>query len=153
MRKPIRELLAPCGLDCGKCLANPDSRIAGLARDLRCELGGFAAYAEMFAGMNPVFARYPDFAALLGHLADGGACPSCRSGNCLFADCAISRCTRERGLDYCSGCAEFPCAKANLPPHLDVLWRMSTEAIRRHGAEAFYASIRDRPRYPAKTKN
>lgn len=148
MTKPIREILSPCGLDCGKCLANPDSPIASRARELREELGGFAAYAEMFTKMNPVFARYPDFAALLDHLADGGTCPSCRSGKCLYSWCEVSRCTREKGLDYCCECAEFPCAKANLPFHLGTLWRKSTEAIREMGPEAFYATIKDRPRYP-----
>ncbi len=152
MHKPVRELLAPCGLDCGKCLANPDSRIAALARELREELGGFATYAEVFADMNPVFAHYADFATLLDHLADGGTCPSCRSGKCLFQGCFVSRCTAEKGVDYCAECAAFPCAEANLPPHLDALWRMSTEAIRKHGAEAFFASIANRPRYPAKQK-
>ena len=146
--RPIRDILAPCGLDCGKCLANPDSRIASLARELREELGGFAGYAARFAEFNPVFAGYPAFTALLDHMADGGTCPSCRSGKCLFAGCEVSRCTRERGKDYCSDCDEFPCAKANLPPHLDALWRMSTEGIRTMGAEAFYATIKDRPRYP-----
>lgn len=152
MTKPIREILAPCGLDCGKCLANPDSPIATLARELREELGGFAGYAERFAAMNPVFANYPGFAALLDHLADGGTCPSCRSGKCLYSWCEVSRCTREREVDYCSECAEFPCAKANLPAHLDALWKKSTETIREMGPEAFYATIKDRPRYP-RTKN
>ncbi|MEW5772497.1 MAG: DUF3795 domain-containing protein [Thermodesulfobacteriota bacterium] len=148
MTKPVREIMAPCGLDCGKCLANPDSRIATLARELRGEMGGFSSYAERFAQMNPVFAQYPGFAALLDHLADGGACPGCRSGKCLFAGCEVSRCTRERGVDYCAECAEFPCAKANLPSHLDALWRASTAAIREMGPEAFYDTVKDRPRYP-----
>jgi hypothetical protein len=152
MRKPIREILAPCGLDCGKCLANPESPIARLARELRGELGGFAAYAGRFAEFNPAFGQYPAFAAMLDHLADGGACPSCRSGRCLFQGCLISRCTREKGLDYCSECAEFPCAQANLPAHLDALWRTSTAAIRELGPEGHYATITDRPRYAVPKK-
>jgi len=153
MTKPVRELLSPCGLDCGACLANPEGPIARLARDLREALGGFADYAPRFAAFNPVFGRYPDFAALLDHLADNGTCPSCRSGRCLFQGCAVSRCTRERGLDYCSECPEFPCATANLPFHLDTLWRKSTAAIREMGPEAYYAAIKDRPRYGARKKS
>ena len=153
MRPPIRDLLSPCGLDCGKCLANPHSRIAALARELRGELGGFADYAPRFADFNPAFAQYPAFAAVLDHLADGGSCPSCRSGRCLFAGCHVSRCTREKGIDYCADCPEFPCGKANLPFHLDALWRKSNEAIREMGPEAFYATIRDRPRYPRAKKD
>jgi hypothetical protein len=153
MSKPIREILAPCGLDCGKCLANPDSRIATLARELREELGGFADYAPRFATFNQVFTKYPEFAALLDHLADGGTCPSCRSGKCLFQGCHVSRCTREKGIDYCGECAEFPCAKANFPVHLEPLWRKSSEAVRETGAEAFYATIKDRPRYPRAKKD
>ena len=152
MTEHVREIMAPCGLDCGKCLANPDSRIAVLARELRGELGGFGSYAGRFALMNPVFSRYADFAALLDHLADGGTCPGCRTGRCLFAGCEVGRCTRERGVDYCSECDEFPCAKANLPAHLDALWRATTAAIREMGPEAFYETIRNRPRYPAVKK-
>lgn len=153
MDKPLREILSPCGLDCGKCLANPDSPIACRARELREELGGFADYAPRFAEYDPAFARYPAFAALLDHLADKGSCPSCRSGNCLFQGCFVSRCTREKGLDYCADCAEFPCAGANLPFHLDALWRRSNQAIREMGAEAFYATIKDHPRYARPKKN
>jgi hypothetical protein len=144
----VREILAPCGLDCGKCLANPGSRIARLARELREELGGFADHVPLFSQFNPVFAKYPEFAAMLDHLADGGTCAGCRSGNCLFAGCEVSRCTRERGVGYCCECAEFPCAKVNLPGRLDVLWKQCSEAVRDMGAEAYYATIKDRPRYP-----
>lgn len=144
----VREVLAPCGLDCGKCLANPESRISRLAAELRRELGGFASYAERFVEFNPAFGQYPAFAAMLDHLADGAGCAGCRAGACLFEECQLGRCTREKGLDYCYGCEEFPCAKVNLPPHLRELWRRSTEAIRDMGAEAFYETIKDRPRYP-----
>ena len=35
----LQERIAPCGLDCGRCLDNPDSPIGRLSRELARELG------------------------------------------------------------------------------------------------------------------
>ncbi len=145
-REALRRAVAPCGLDCGRCLSNPESPIATLARDLRRELGGFAAMAERFAGMDPAFAQYPGFAAVLDRLADAD-CSGCRDGRCLLTSCGVKDCAPAHGVDWCCECPEFPCEKSNLPPMLRQRWRRNTERIRELGPAAWLDAIRKKPRY------
>lgn len=145
-RKELRRVVAPCGLDCGRCLSNPESPISRLSSELRMELGGFAAMAERFAGMDPAFAGYPGFAAVLDRFADAG-CTGCRDGKCLLATCGVQDCAPERGVDWCFECADFPCDRTNLPPMLQERWRRNNERMREIGPEAYLAEIRKKPRY------
>lgn len=40
-----------------------------------------------------------------------GACPGCRaSAHTASEDCPTVTCCEERNIDFCSGCAQFPCA-------------------------------------------
>jgi len=139
-------VVAPCGLDCGRCLSNPQSPISGLSRDLRGQLGGFAALAGRFAGMDPVFANYDGFADVLDRLADAG-CTGCRSGQCLLSSCKVGACVAERGVDWCFQCAQFPCQDTGLPPLLLNRWKMNNERMRDVGPEAYFAAMRKEPRY------
>lgn len=144
-----RELLlqiAPCGLDCGRCLNNPNSPISRHARSLLASLDGFAKMAKGFARMDAAFGEYPAFERVAGRLASGG-CSSCRDGNCLLADCGVKDCIRARGLDFCHECAEFPCAGTNMPPSLRELWQANNERMRQVGLTTYFAELRAKPRY------
>lgn len=138
--------VAPCGLDCGRCLDNPTSPICGLAQGLKAELGGFAALADRFAGMDPVFADYPAFERLLERLGRGG-CTGCRSGNCLLSSCGVKDCVRGQGVDFCHECGEFPCDKTMLPPMLHERWLRNNERMREVGLETYLTQLRLKPRY------
>ncbi|MBU1003638.1 MAG: DUF3795 domain-containing protein [Proteobacteria bacterium] len=138
--------VAPCGLDCGRCLDNPASPICGLSRRLKGELGGFAALAGRFAGMDPVFKEYQAFDRLLERLGKGG-CTGCRSGNCLLTSCGVKDCVRERSVDFCHECGEFPCDRTLLPAVLHERWQRNNERMREVGLEAFLAQTRLKPRY------
>lgn len=138
--------MAPCGLDCGRCLSNPGSAIARLARELRAELGGFAALAERFAGMDAAFGAYGGFERLLDRLG-GGQCTGCRSGRCLLSSCGVKDCAAARGVRWCFQCPEFPCRRTNLPPALHERWRANNQRMAARGPEAFFAAMRKQPRY------
>ncbi|BBD08967.1 DUF3795 domain-containing protein [Desulfovibrio ferrophilus] len=138
--------VAPCGLDCGRCLDNPDSAICGLSQRLREELGGFSALAERFAKMDPAFGEYPAFERLLDRLGKGG-CTGCRSGNCLLSGCGVKDCVREQGVDFCHECGDFPCNKTMLPPALHERWKQNNERMREMGLEVYLAEARLKPRY------
>lgn len=142
----LRRAVAPCGLDCGRCLSNPDSPICRLSRGLRHELGGFADVAGRFAGMDPVFAEYGGFAKVLDRFADGG-CSGCRGGRCLLSSCGVKDCVLEHRVDWCFQCAEFPCDRTNLPPMLRDRWQHNNERMREVGPAAYLEEMRKKSRY------
>jgi hypothetical protein len=142
----LRDRIAPCGLDCGRCLDNPDSPIGRLARELARELGGFGKRAAFFARLDPAFAAYPEFESLLGRLGRGG-CGGCRTGNCLLADCRVKDCVRERGVDFCFQCPDFSACDPGLPPGLAERWRDNNRHMAAIGIKAYVVWLDDQPRY------
>ncbi|MFO7596683.1 MAG: DUF3795 domain-containing protein [Desulfocurvibacter africanus] len=138
--------LAPCGLSCEKCLAKDDGAIVVHSRELLCLLTNFERHAERFAGMNPVFAKYPAFLDMTKHLAQGN-CKGCRAGECLHKGCRVHSCVKAKGVDFCFQCAEFPCANTGFDPFLHKRWQAMNERMREVGPEGFYAKTKDLPRY------
>jgi hypothetical protein len=55
----------------------------------------------------PGFGQFWEF--LEGLYANGG-CPGCRAGG-GYPECKIRACARERGLELCSQCPDFPCER------------------------------------------
>ncbi|MES9996376.1 DUF3795 domain-containing protein [Desulfovibrio aminophilus] len=148
MRRAHLARLAPCGLNCGGCLAFSGGPVQEAAQSLIRALGpDFAPYAERFTAMNPVFADYPAFARLLEFLGHG-SCGGCRQSGCLFQACGVHACIRDKGLDFCFQCDDFPCDAHGLPPALAERWRTNNERMREEGPEAYWLRIKDTPRYP-----
>lgn len=138
--------IAPCGLDCGRCLDNPDSPIARHAKELKRELGGFGRRAAFFAALDPAFAAYADFERLLDRL-DRGGCRGCREGQCLFAECRVKDCVRERGVDFCFACDRFETCDPGLPPGLAERWRAGNRRLGEVGLAAYAAWLDTQSRY------
>jgi len=92
-----------CGLYCKLCAHI--ARMPGHARDLRDTMRkeGWEHYGE---AVHPGFG---EFWRILEHLAETDAtCPGCRGG-CGFPGCQIRTCARERAVDACPLCADYPC--------------------------------------------
>jgi hypothetical protein len=138
--------LAPCGLSCRKCMANVDGPIRANSSALQQSLRGFERMAERFAGFMPVLANYPAFAEVLEFFAQAD-CRGCRSGNCKFFDCSVMSCHKEKGVDFCFQCDEFPCDKTNFHPDLRARWLKTQTRMKEIGVEAYYEETRDLPRY------
>lgn len=146
-RKEIEARLAPCGLDCSRCVRKADGAIAEGARALASCLEGFAARASKMANLAPALAGYPAFEEVLVFLASGD-CAGCRSGSgCGLPGCAARTCAAERGLGFCGECADFPCARNAFPPELDAKWRAAGARIAEAGAEAWCREQASKPRY------
>lgn len=144
----IVEIVAPCGLDCGKCLAYENGDIRRHSRTLADLLGpNFSHYAERFAEFDPVFANYAAFREFLNLLARG-TCRTCRKGKCLFQGCRVRSCVTGKAVDFCFQCGEFPCETSGLPARLKAIWRRSNELMKEVGVEEYYERIKERPRYP-----
>jgi hypothetical protein len=142
----IRKNLAPCGLNCVKCLAYAEGDIRRRSTELRQLLGDFDTYAERFSRFAPAFSNYPAFKELLAHLTTG-SCRGCRSGDCLYPNCGVGPCSREKGADFCFQCAEFPCDKSNFDPNLKARWIAMNNRMKEIGVEAYWEETKDQPRY------
>ncbi|HVN96522.1 MAG TPA: DUF3795 domain-containing protein [Syntrophorhabdaceae bacterium] len=143
----VLKLLAPCGLNCSKCMAFADGDIKKHAEKLKELLGSFDVYAERFSGFSPVFNNYPQFKELLEHFAQAG-CRSCRTGACgFYSNCGVAACFRDKGVDFCFQCGEFPCDRTNFDTHLRERWINMNTRMKEIGVEKYYEEIKDKARY------
>ena len=142
----ILDDLAPYGLSCRKCFANSQGEIAGLSTQLQERLGSFDIYAERFSAFLPAFEDYAPFEELLAYLAQGH-CDGCRQGTYLWPDCGVAACYREKGVDFCFQCDEFPCEKTNFDPDLKRRWLEINNRMKEVGVESYYQETKDLPRY------
>lgn len=142
----IVALLAPCGLNCSKCMGYQQGEIQHHAQELRQLLGAFDVYAQRFSRFLPVFENYPAFQELLNFFC-AADCQGCRKGACKYPHCGVITCFREKGIDFCFQCAEFPCEKTNFDEHLKKRWLKMNLRLRAIGVEAYYEETKDAPRY------
>ena len=98
-----KEYICYCGLYCENCAVK--ARVEPAAR---------ALYAEMKkAGFEDIINFIPDgegFWRFLKSVADEGACVSCRAGS-GNPGCTVRICAREKGVELCASCKEYPCEK------------------------------------------
>jgi hypothetical protein len=98
------ELVTYCGLYCGLCAQR--GRIPRQASTLR-EAMRREGY-EYWATELPAFQEFWKF---LDTLCDPDAsCPGCRQGGGP-PFCTIRKCARERGIEVCVQCDEYPCRR------------------------------------------
>jgi len=142
----ILAILAPCGLNCRKCLAYHEGEIKIHSTKLKELLGSFEKYAERFSKFLPVFSNYPSFKELLTFLKQGD-CGGCRSGAGKNPNCGVIKCYKEKGVDFCFQCDEFPCEKANFDPDLKQRWIKMNNRMKEIGIEAFFKEDKELPRY------
>lgn len=146
-REEIESRLAPCGLDCSRCVRKRGGEIARLSADLSRALGGFRAFAERQAATVPALAGYDRFEAVLAFLA-AADCGGCRGDNrCGIPGCAAKTCAAERGVGFCGECPDFPCGRNAYPEALAARWRAMGGRIAEAGPEAWYREQAGRPRY------
>ena len=145
----IVKIVAPCGLNCSKCVVYQGGEIQLHSQALAKHLGpDFGEYAHRFAAMDPVFRYYEGFRTMLDFLAKG-TCTTCRHGECLFKPCRVRTCVKEKGLDFCFQCKEFPCEKTGLHARLEGIWRKNNELMKEYGVVEYYEKIKHNPRYPS----
>ncbi len=95
------EFVTFCGLYCRLC--GEQSRIRDLAAELQKAMTeeGWPWWGTTIDGFN-------GFWEFLGNLEAKGGCPGCRAGG-GYPQCRIRPCARQRELDSCSQCPDFPC--------------------------------------------
>jgi len=96
------ELVTYCGLYCGLCAER--ARIPARALSLRQAMSqeGYEQWGAELPG-------FQEFWSFLGGLCDPDkACPGCRAGGGP-PFCGIRKCARQREMEVCPFCHEFPC--------------------------------------------
>lgn len=143
----ILGVLAPCGLNCMKCMSHAEGKIKHHSIKLLDLLGPtFDRYAERFRSFMPVFGNYPAFREMLEFLSSGD-CSGCRNGMCRYPGCGVMKCYREKGVDFCFQCSEFPCGSSGFDPDLKKRWVEMNVRMKEIGVEAYYAETKDLCRY------
>ena len=142
----ILKVLAPCGLNCLKCIAFNDGQIKTTSLKLQELLGSFDSYAERFSAFLPVFENYPAFKELLAYFTEAD-CVGCRAGSCKFPNCGVRDCYKQKGVDFCFQCDEFPCDKSNFDPDLKRRWIQMNNRMKDIGIESYFLESMDLPRY------
>lgn len=144
--KEIMQIIAPCGLNCGKCFAFRGGEIKEHSNKLQELLGSFDRYAGRFSSFLPVFNNYAQFKEMLAYFSQG-SCAGCRNGDCLYPNCGVAKCYRHKEVDFCFQCDEFPCEETNFDPDLKQRWVAMNTRMKEIGVEAYYAEIKDMARY------
>jgi hypothetical protein len=142
----IKKILAPCGLSCLKCMAYTDGEIKYHATELKRLLGSFDIYAERFSNFLPAFSNYPSFKEVLDIFLKS-ECKGCRNGDCIYPNCGVAACYKEKGVDFCFQCDDFPCDLTNFDPHLHKRWLKMNQRMKEIGVEAYYEETKVQPRY------
>jgi len=145
--KDILNILAPCGLNCRKCLFYSEGDIQLHSTKLEELLGSFDRYAERFSELiHPVFKNYPSFKELLAYFAQA-SCRGCRKGDCKYSNCGVITCYQQKSVDFCFQCDEFPCEKTNFDPDLKRRWIQMNNRMKEIGVEAYFEKTKDLSRY------
>lgn len=142
----ILKLLAPCGLNCSKCMAFTSGDIKKNASELRRLLGSFDSYADRFSSFLPVFKNYPSFKKMLEYFVQAD-CKGCRKGDCKYPNCGVASCYKSKGVDFCFQCDEFPCEKTNFDPNLKERWIIMNNLMKQKSVEVYFEETKDLPRY------
>ena len=144
----IVKRLAPCGLDCGRCAGYAGGEIRALAQRMKDLLGNYGRVAKLQLDALPAFEHYPEFEEILGFFA-AASCGSCRSEELRCPiDCKAGTCHKEKGVDFCFQCPEYPCGDPmNIPPLID-RWKIRNDRMKAIGVAEFYDEQKGQPRYP-----
>ena len=145
-REDIVQRLAPCGIDCERCVMYGRGRIKNLASGLLQALEGFEHMAPRVADRFPALREYDRFTEVL-RLFTEGDCLGCRAGGPEMPFCSARTCFREKGVDFCFECAEYPCERNAYPENMAERWRRYNDRMREVGVEDYYQESLTRPRY------
>lgn len=140
------EVLAPCGLDCARCARYAGGEIRDLSARLRDALVGFENMAPKISGMVPAMKDYNQFLEVLAFFTRAD-CVGCRAGGSQLPFCGARTCFKEKGVDFCFQCEEYPCGRNQYPPNLADQWRAFNDRMKDVGVERFYREQKSRPRY------
>lgn len=142
----IVKRLAPCGLDCSRCADYESGEIRQLSLKLGQLLNNYGRVAKMKADNNHIFGNYQHFEEILASFSRA-SCSGCRGNNVLCPiECRAKACHREKGVDFCFQCNEYPCGQQFTGPMRES-WLRRNDRMKEIGAVEFYLEQKELPRY------
>jgi len=118
-------LVAYCGLYCGECHTYRGRIITMLARELRelIEAGNHRNWVPKFGGVDFDYGEF--LKGLTYYTRENSGCFNSQpcKGGCEVPGCPIKYCAKERRVEICFECSEFPCKHFSnfLENHPDIL--------------------------------
>ncbi|HUW65281.1 MAG TPA: DUF3795 domain-containing protein [Spirochaetia bacterium] len=139
--------LAPCGLDCARCADYEHGEIKLFSQKLVQLLGNYGRLAQMKAEGMPMFNGYPQFKEILDGFTQA-SCSGCRGDNvqCPLTTCSAKTCSKEKGVDFCFQCSEYPCDK-QFSGRLRDRWKQINDRMKEIGVVEYYYEQVNLPRY------
>ena len=138
-----------CGICCEKCFAFKNGKIKHHSKKLKGYLGNFDIYAKRFTSLlnEPKFEKYTDFKLMLDFFSDVN-CEGCRKTECqLYENCQVKDCIKNKNIDFCFQCTEFPCKRTGFDGHLEQRWIKINEKLKEIGLEKFHSETKNISRY------
>lgn len=138
-----------CGICCEKCFAFKNGKIRHHSKELKNYLGNFDIYAKRFIKLlnQPKFEKYPDFKLMLDFFSDVN-CEGCRKTECqLYKNCLVRNCIKDKNIDFCFQCTDFPCKNTGFDEHLEQRWIKINKRMKKIGLEKFYSETKNLSRY------
>jgi len=138
--------LAPCGVDCSRCVSYDKGEIVTLSVALKESLVNFEHMAQKMKNFVPVLNDYEQFMSVLEHFANGH-CPGCRPSDNPECKCNISSCHKTQNVNFCFECSEYPCSPKTYNESLTKKWEQNNNLMKTIGVDAFYNEQKQKPRY------
>ncbi len=126
-----------CGGYCENCAVM--AKVAPAAKTLYAEMkkAGFEEVIHLIPGCDA-------FWPFLKHMAEDGICVSCRAGS-GDPDCPVRLCAKEKGIEICPACPEYPCAKFDAFFERCPVLKSDNALLREQGMDA-WAKMQDERR-------
>jgi len=142
----VVQKIAPCGLDCSRCADYQTGEIKELSIRLSKLLKGYERVAKIKSKINPAFEGYSKFEEVMKVFAEA-SCGGCRSDNekCPI-NCHAKICHKEKKVDFCFQCNEFPCEKQT-DERIIERWIKKNKRMKEIGVIEFYCEQSKLPRY------
>lgn len=143
--RAVKEL-APCGIDCSRCVAYKEGEVVKLSYQLIEKLINFERMAKKMESFVPAFKDYDSFLNVLEHFSKG-QCAGCRYGEAMNPACAAKDCHKDEQVDFCFQCNQYPCTNNNFNEDIYNKWKGNNDLMKEEGIEAFYIKQKEKTRY------
>ena len=97
--------LAPCGLDCARCVSFKGGLVEQLSSQLLAALEGYEHIAKNAANFYPILAHYQTFIDVLSHFKTHATCTGCRFTE--SGGCGVRKCHKENHVNFCFECSSY----------------------------------------------
>ncbi len=119
--------IAYCGLDCKVCNGKTNEK-----REISKKLMSFVPEMDEYVKFlgDPRYDGWTQFKEVLGAISEHPNCPGCQKDG-GDPNCKVRVCVRERELEFCYKCCDFPCGK--LHPMMVEASMKTTDAMSKTG--------------------